>query len=95
MVNQGGCVYWCIRVTGPGSAGRLGALAGVEGSGPVAALVQAGPPVLLGLPWLDGVQVQPGHELDALLQALEPLLGGGPHTHTHTRQEHSSEKLFN
>jgi hypothetical protein len=65
--------------TGPGSAWRLGALAEVQGPKPVPALVHAGPTVVLGLPWLGGVQVQAGHELDALLQALEPLLGGGPH----------------
>jgi len=63
--------------TAPGSAGRLGALTGIEGPVDVPALVQAGPAVLLTVPSLDGRGLQARHELDALLQALQPLLGGG------------------
>lgn len=62
------------QVEGPGRAGCLGALAGVCGRGSLPVLVQAGALLFLSLPGLFGGRVEAGHELDALLQALQSFL---------------------
>lgn len=65
---------WRRQVRGPGGAGRLRALAGVRAGRSLFALVLARAPFILQLPGRSGGGIEAGHEGDALLQALQPLL---------------------